>query len=310
MDSTIILITGASGHIGKRAAELLAQQNVKMRLMTRSPEKAPNLPGSLVVPGDFQDKPSLARAFAGITAALVISGKAQPGERARLHNNAFHAAATAGVKHLVYLSLKGTSPESVYPYCRDHYESEQFLAASGVPFTALRGAFYMDMLFSKYDEDSVIRGPAGDGRAAFIAREDTARAAAAAILGSPRGILEVTGRQMMSLDEASCRLSEIMDREYRYERETPEQTRRRLSATDMPEWAKEAEVNWFEAIAKGEQAPPTHGYQRLTAMEPLNLEQYCSTHPDVLDELNHQSARAPVPSTQSSVLNMRTFGAK
>ncbi|MGH9575683.1 MAG: NAD(P)H-binding protein [Candidatus Acidiferrales bacterium] len=281
----MILITGASGHIGRRVSELLAQQNARLRLMSRTPEKTCKLADVETVPGDFQDGASLARAFADIEKALVISGKAEPGERARLHNNAFRAAAKAGVKQIVYLSLRGASPDSVYPYCRDHYDSEQFLAACGVPYTSVRGAFYMDMLFAKFDSQGVVRGPAGDGRGAFISREDTARAAAAAILARPAGVIEVTGRELLTLDDVSCRLSAITGRALRYENESADEMAKRLSRTSMPKWAQAAEVAWFQAIAAGEQTPVTHGYQRLTAIEPLNIEQYCSIFPNVVNGL-------------------------
>ncbi len=281
----MILITGASGHIGRRVSELLAQQNAKLRLLSRTPEKTCKVTGVESVSGDFQNPESLARAFTGIEKALIISGKAEPGERARLHNNAFRAAANAGVKQVVYLSLKGASPDSIYPYCRDHYQSEQFLAAAGVPYTFVRGAFYMDMLFGKYDSQGVLRGPAGNGRGAFIAREDTARAAAAAVLARPSGVIEVTGRELLTLDDVSCRLSAITGRSLQYENEAPEEMAKRLSRTGMPAWAQAAEINWFQAIAAGEQASVTHGYQRLTAIEPLNIEQYCSALPNVINEL-------------------------
>lgn len=281
----MILITGASGHIGRRVSELLAQQNARLRLMSRTPEKTCRLADVEAIPGDFQDDASLARAFTGIEKALVISGKAEPGERARLHNNAFRAAAKAGVKQIVYLSLKGASPDSIYPYCRDHYESEEFLAASGVPYTSVRGAFYMDMLFGKFDSHGVMRGPAGNGRGAFIAREDTARAAAAAVLDRPAGIIEVTGRELLTLDDVSCRLSAITGRSLRYENESADEMAKRLNRTSMPKWTQAVEVSWFQAIAAGEQASVTHGYQRLTAIEPLNIEQYCSAFPNVTNEL-------------------------
>lgn len=285
MDETIVLITGASGHLGKRAAELLAQQDVTLRLMSRSPDKVPQREGAQVVPGSFEDPASLSHAFAGITTALIISGKEKPGERARLHNNAFQAAATAGVKHIVYTSLKGAAVDCVYPFCGDHYESERLLAASGVPHTILRNAFYMDLVFEKYDERGVLRGPAADGKGAFVSREDAARAAAAAVLSKRSGVIEVTGRETISLDDVSCRLSEITGRESHYENEPAAAMAERLRRSDMPEWRQELEVKWFEAIAAGEQAGASHGYQRLTAIQPLNVEQYCTEFPNVIEKL-------------------------
>lgn len=143
----------------------------------------------------------------------------------------------------------------------------------------------MDMLFGKFDSYGVMRGPAANGRGAFIAREDTARAAAAAVLDRPAGVIEVTGRELLTLDDVSRRLSAISGRSLRYENESADEMAKRLARTAMPRWMQGTEVNWFQAIAAGEQASVTHGYQRLTAIEPLNIEQYCSAFPNVINEL-------------------------
>src|ERR1700690_26423 len=100
-----ILITGASGRIARRTAQLLASQGCRLRLMTRHPLRAPTLPGAEIVRGDFAEPPTLQDAFEGIAAALVVSASGEPGQRARLHRNAFEAAARARVGHVVYLSL-------------------------------------------------------------------------------------------------------------------------------------------------------------------------------------------------------------
>jgi len=110
----MMLITGASGRIARRTAELLAGGGRALRLMSRTPERVPSLAGSAIVYGDFAEPASLDQAFAGVTAALVVSGSAEPGKRALLHRNAFDAAARAHVKHVVYLSLQDSSPQSKY----------------------------------------------------------------------------------------------------------------------------------------------------------------------------------------------------
>ena len=111
----MLLITGASGRVARRAAALLTQRGYGLRLMTRTPQQVPKLDGAAVVRGDFAEPATLDVAFAGVSAALVVSGSGKPGERARLHRNAFEAAVRAGVKHVVYLSLQGASPSSKYP---------------------------------------------------------------------------------------------------------------------------------------------------------------------------------------------------
>jgi uncharacterized protein YbjT (DUF2867 family) len=70
----MFLITGASGRVARRAAELLAQRGFGLRLMTRTPQRAPKLEGVEVVRGDFAEPATLDDAFAGVSNALVVSG--------------------------------------------------------------------------------------------------------------------------------------------------------------------------------------------------------------------------------------------
>jgi uncharacterized protein YbjT (DUF2867 family) len=282
----MILITGASGRIARRTAELLAEKGVPLRLMSRTPEYAPKFDGVQLVAGDFKQTETLDPAFSGVETAFVVSAKAKPGERALLHKNAFAAAVRAGVRHVVYLSLKGTSRDSRYPFCRDHDTSEQFLRETGVPHTVLRIAFYQDMFVDKFDAQGIIRGPAGGGQGAFIAREDTARAAAAAVVKTPGGVLDITGPELLSVAEVARRLSVISGRALRYEEESAAEMRGRLDQTAMPDWARNLEVGWFQAIAAGEQSPETGTYRTLTGENPKSVEAYFTAFPERLGPLS------------------------
>ena len=91
--------------------------------------------------GDYGDVESLKRAFTDVSSAFIVSGYAKPGERAKLHRNAFQAAQRTGVRYLIYLSTLGASPDSRFPMSRDHYESEKFLKTTGVPYTICGTAF-------------------------------------------------------------------------------------------------------------------------------------------------------------------------
>ena len=92
-DFGMILITGASGRLARRTADFLERKGYTLRLMTRTPERAPKLEGAEVLRGDFADGSSMDAVFAGVTTALVVSRSAKPGKRAQLHQNAFEAAA-------------------------------------------------------------------------------------------------------------------------------------------------------------------------------------------------------------------------
>ncbi len=273
----MLLITGASGRIGRRAAEWVAAQGVPLRLMTRTPAKAPRLPGVDVVAGDFGEPASLVPAFDGVDRALVISGMAVPGVRAEHHRHAFLAAVAAGVEHVVYLSLMGAGFASRFSYSRDHATSEAYLAVSGIPaFTVLRSAFYFGMLPEFIDATGTLHDPSGNGRAAFVSREDTARVAAAMLLDPPGGTHDVTGPEAMSVAEAVARLAKLTGRPLRHARGAVT-----LDAS-LPTWRHELYTGWFAAIAAGELARVTDTVKRFTGREALTLEACFKASPQAL----------------------------
>jgi NAD(P)H dehydrogenase (quinone) len=235
--------------------------------------------------GDFAEPASLDDAFAGMTTALVVSGFAEPGKRAQLHRNAFEAAARAHVQHVVYLSLQGASPDSTYPFSRDHFLSEQYLAATRLPFTVLRNAFYLDMFLDLFDVAGVIRGPAKQGRAAFVSREDCARVAAAVLKAPPGGTHEVTGPEALSLTGVASSLSGIVGRELRYQDESVAAGREWRSRLGGPAWRVELSLGWHEAIAAGELERTSDSVLRFTGQQPLDIRSYFSAFPDLLRPL-------------------------
>lgn len=284
----MILITGGSGHIARRVTELLHDQGLPLRLMSRSPERCPTLPEAKIVYGDFADNTSLQEPFQGISTALIVSGMAAPGQRALNHRNAFRAAADAGVEHIVYLSLRGASPNSLFPYCRDHFTSEEFLAEVQVPSTSLRIGFYMDMLFPQVDAKGVLHGPPGDARGAFLSREDAAQAAAQAVIRRPGGKPEISGPELLSFQDAARELSSITRREIFYAEESYEDMRLRLAQTTLPEWVQDLEVTWRKAVAAGEQVPVTDGFRNLVGHAPMTLHEYLSAFPALTEELKRR----------------------
>lgn len=289
----MILITGGSGHIGRRTAELLGQL-CALRIMTRDPQKIPKATAKDVVRGDFSEPSTLNHAFAGTSIALVISGSGKPGQRAQLHRNAFEAAARAHVQHVVYLSLQGASPNSKYPFNRDHYLSEQYLAETGLPHTILRSSFYMDMFLDKFDSEGVIRGPAGTGRAAFVSREDVAQVAAQVLIRPRGGTHDVTGARALNVTDVARRISLVSGRWLRYENQTMEATRIRLNKAGLPAWQVDLELGWFMAIAAGELEHTSDTVLRFTGMKPLTFEKYFMGFPHLLrsSNLTHDSTRS------------------
>jgi NAD(P)H dehydrogenase (quinone) len=283
----MMLITGATGAVGGSVARLLEDEGQQLRLLVRDRTRAPDLPNAEVVTGDYADPASLDRAFAGIHTAFVVSGYAEPMVRARQHRNAFAAATRAGVGHVVYLSFQGAAPNSRFPMSRDHHQSERYLRESGVPYTALRDNLYLDLVPEMFGQDGVVRGPAGQGATAFVAREDAARVAAAVLASPPEvsGTCDVTGPEALTLAETAARLSALVGRELHYQEESVEAGRAWRGELGAPDWEVATWLGSYEAIAAGELRAVSDTVERFTGRPARNLEAYFGEYPHLLDKL-------------------------
>ncbi|RDC63598.1 SDR family oxidoreductase [Adhaeribacter pallidiroseus] len=277
-----ILITGATGHIGHRVAELLPNQ--PLRLMSRQPDKLAHFTQAEKVAGDYQDRAALEKAFRDIAIAFVISGYAPPGIRASLHKNAISAAVLAGVRHIVYLSFQGASPVSKFPMSQDHYQTEEFIKQSGLSYTILRDSFYMDLIPEMFGEQRLMKGPGGQGQVAWIAREDVARTVAQ-VLRDPfaySGTYDLTGPEALTLTQTAERLTHLTGKEYRYQPETITQGIRWRNDLGAPTWEVATWIGSYLAIAAGEVAPVSSAVAQITGQKPLSLEAYFSKHPEII----------------------------
>ncbi len=141
------------------------------------------------------------------------------------------------------------------------------------------------MFLEKFDAEGVIRGPAQQGRGAFVSREDVARNAAEVLRKQPGGIYDVTGPEALSVAEVATRLSTLVGRQLRYEDESAGAARMRLSRVEPLAWRVDLSVGWFEAIAAGELERTSDTIRRFTGTAPLTLETYFRTFPDLLQPL-------------------------
>ena len=157
---------------------------------------------------------------------------------------------------------------------------------TGLPFTVLRNAFYIDMFLDMFDTVGVIRGPAKQGRGAFVSREDCARVAAAALIAPPEGTYDITGPEALSLTDVARRLSAIAGRELRYEEESVEAGRDWRSKSGEPAWRVELSLGWHEAIAAGELQCTSDAVVHFTGKSPLHIESYFWAFPDLLRPLH------------------------
>jgi uncharacterized protein YbjT (DUF2867 family) len=280
-----ILITGATGKIGNRVAEIL-KQNHALRLMSRHPEKIIDFRMAEKAKGDYSDIPSLEAAFHDIHTAFIVSGYAPAGERALLHKNAIQAAVKAGVQQVVYLSFQGAAPDSKFPMSRDHFQTEEYIKESGLTYTLLRDNFYMDLIPEMFGEKRLLRGPGGQGKVAWVSREDVSQSVAAVLADPVRwpGTYDLTGPEALSLAQTAQRLSELFRENYIYEEEAVEdgiQWRSRLGA---PDWEVATWIGSYQAIAAGEMAKVSNAVMEITGRKPFTLETYFTQFPGAFKE--------------------------
>jgi NAD(P)H dehydrogenase (quinone) len=270
-----ILITGVTGNIGGRVAEILKGQS-GIRLLTRQPEKLSGFPDAEIIKGDYSDKESLEAAFKDVGTAFIVSGYAAPGQRALLHKNAIEAAVRAGTGHIIYLSSQGASPESKFPMSTDHYQTEQFVKASGAAYTILRDSFYIDLIPEMFGEKRIMKGPGGQGEVAWVSREDIAQVIATVLMNptTSQGTYEMTGPEAVSLAETAERFSAFFGEKYSYEEETLKAGREWRKALGAPDWEVNTWVGSYEAIAAGEMAPVSDDVYKITGRKPMSLEEH------------------------------------
>ena len=144
----------------------------------------------MVRDANFDDEANLTKAFAGATRLLLISTSAmEPGVRLKQHENAVKAAEKAGVRHVVYTSMPRPDTSAVL-FAPDHAGTEKALTASKLEgWTVLRNNWYFENLFFSLPQalkSGTQYTAAAQGKIAYIARDDLARAAAS-VLASDKG---------------------------------------------------------------------------------------------------------------------------
>jgi uncharacterized protein YbjT (DUF2867 family) len=225
-----------------------------MRLLVRSPERAPRIPGAVALQSVYGDGERSVEALRGTRVLLMVSA-AESATRLDEHRAFVDAAAAAGVGHVVYTSFVGASPRSTFTLGRDHAHTEDHIRASGMSFTFLRDSLYANFLPRMVGEDGALRGPAGSGRVAAVAQEDVA-AVAARVLLHPEAHVDatyaLTGPSAFTLAEAAATLSRLTGREVRYVDESLEEAYASRASYGAPKWQVDAWVSTYTAIAAGE----------------------------------------------------------
>ncbi len=213
----MILVTGASGHLGRLVIDNLIKRGTPAEQIiaaVRSPKKAQDLAaqGVSVRKADYDNIDTLNAAMTDVKRVVLVSSS-EVGQRTAQHKNIIQAAKDAAVELLAYTSILDAD-HSPLQLAAEHVETEQLLTASGVPYVLLRNGWYSENYTENIDaalEHGAVLGCAGQGKYATATRANYAEAAAVVITRENQAgkVYELAGDHAFTLEEYAQALSKI-----------------------------------------------------------------------------------------------------
>ena len=173
----MLLITGATGTVGREVVTRLSAQGLEVRAVTRDLRNvdANRLPHVEFVQGDFEDLESMRRACASVDRAFLLTNSTERTEHQQI---AFtRVAHQSGVRHLVKLSQLHAEARAPGRFLRYHAAVEAAVRASGLTFTFLRPNLYMQGLLNfrqSIQQQHTFFAAAGDARISAVDVRDVA----------------------------------------------------------------------------------------------------------------------------------------
>jgi uncharacterized protein YbjT (DUF2867 family) len=238
----MILVFGATGHIGGELISILSSEGVPTVAVTRTPERAPLLRRIRWAKADLAEPASIDGLLGGVKTMFLLTPNGP--DLAALQITAIRAAAKAGVEYVVKLSALGASEHSKSPIGRAHYEAEQALIASGMRWVILRPHVFMQNLLDQ--TTAIVRegrffAASGDGKVPFVDTRDIAAVAAVTLTHSDHDGKKyvLTGPEALSYFDVARILSEAVGRAITYVALSVEEARERMVRAGDAPWAIE-----------------------------------------------------------------------
>lgn len=264
-----ILITGGTGKIGRRIAELLRGQGVAARPVSRS----------TTPPFDWSDPTTWRAVLEGVRSVYLTSADVDQGPVEFVSD-----AAQAGVERIVLLSARGISTPGYFdeqdtlaaPFLR----LEDAIVRSGMRWSILRPGWFMQN-FSEGDFLADIRAgrlqlPVEDGAATWVDAADIAEVAATLLTdgGFEGEVLELGGPEGLTVAQAVAIISRQSGSDVTYEPIPEDSYRERLRARGLDEESIIVAAAGLSAIRRGHESTLVHGVQRVLRREPTSFETF------------------------------------
>lgn len=276
-----ILVTGATGRVGRHVVDQLIARNADVRVLVRDPAKANFASNVDVVQGDMLDIDALRRAFNGVRTLFLLNAVA--GDEFTQAIIALNVAREAGVERVVYLSVFDADRAVNVPHFAVKFGAERMLEAMGFSATILRPAYFIDnevMIKDVIFNYAVYPMPIGSKGVAMVDTRDIAEVAASELLRRDRAAeklpsetINLVGPETLTGLEVAAIWSDVLDRPVVYGGDDPSGFEQNL-ASIMPKWmAYEMRLMAERYVSHG-MVPNAGDVERLTQILGRPLHSY------------------------------------
>lgn len=280
----MILVTGATGQLGGIVVENLLKNTAanEIAVLVRDENKAADLKakGVEIRVGTYFDEASLAKALQGIDKLLLISSN-DFNDRIGQHKNVVDAAKNAGVKHIFYtgVTMKDIETSPLKPLLADHYQTEDYIKASGLTYTFLQNSLYFEvvpMFVGAGVLETGIFFPAGEGKVAFAARQDLGEATATILSseGHENKTYNLTGSEAYSFADIAAELSALTGKTVAYTSPEPAAFEGMLKQFGLPEGIVVMSVLFAAGIKNNDFSSPSGTLEQFLGRKTTDLKTF------------------------------------
>ena len=275
----MILVTGAGGNVGRSLLDELAAAGVPVRAAYRSTEKAAkaSASGADAATLDYARPETLPPALDGVAAVFLLSAGVQG--QIEGETNVVRAAKAAGVRRIVKLSVFGAAEEE-FGFARTHRPVEREIEASGLPWTFLRPASYMqnftNFMAPGIRSEHAIYTMIPDAVFNHVDTRDVARVAVAVLThdGHEGRAYTLTGPRSFSYRDAARTIGDATDTPVQVVALTEQDIRAGMKAHGVPDIYADHLVDLDKWYASGRGDVVTSSVREVTGREPNTFESF------------------------------------
>ena len=281
----MILITGATGNVGREVARLLVAGGEQVEAVTRHPATSTLPAGALVVEGDPTRPQTLKSALSSVEAIMISPRALGEVTAGKATAELLALAAERGVKRVVVLSALTVEHGGGYQRFADAFKAvEDAAKKSGLQWTFLRSSDYASNALawvSQIRQAGIVRGVYGDGATSTIHEHDVAAIAALALVDADAvhaGYSYIlTGPQLLSQRDKVRIIGEAIGKEVPWQEITPEQLRQALLAQGVPADVPDRVIGYWGSLAE-HPSPTTFEVERLLGRPALTFADWAGSH--------------------------------